>query len=275
MSSPVSILSAVRPTLPYYYLSFKSTEQAKRLKANAGKNSQSLVLTMDEHEEVLDEYEGVKLYWVFIKSVSKSKSISFYPIANEKRYYKLTFQFHRRYRKIVTGSYLTYVMEEGKAIGVRNRQRKLYTNGTCESSHAYKRNMWSHVVFQHPASFETLAMEPNKKKDIMDDLDTFRNTKEYYARIGKPWKRGYLLYGPPGTGKSTMIAGIANFMKYDIYDLELKAVKNNTELRKLLIETSSKSIIVIEDIDCSLELTGKRKKKNKKDEWQTKGGIFK
>jgi chaperone BCS1 len=271
MSSPVSILSAVRPT----YLSSKSTEQAKRLKANAGKNSQSLVLTMDEHEEVLDEYEGVKLYWVFIKSVSKSKSISFYPIANEKRYYKLTFQFHRRYRKIVTGSYLTYVMEEGKAIGVRNRQRKLYTNGTCESSHAYKRNMWSHVVFQHPASFETLAMEPNKKKDIMDDLDTFRNTKEYYARIGKPWKRGYLLYGPPGTGKSTMIAGIANFMKYDIYDLELKAVKNNTELRKLLIETSSKSIIVIEDIDCSLELTGKRKKKNKKDEWQTKGGIFK
>ncbi|GMY13551.1 P-loop containing nucleoside triphosphate hydrolases superfamily protein, partial [Fagus crenata] len=84
MSSPVSILSAVRPTLPYYYLSSKSTEQAKRLKANAGKNSQSLVLTMDEHEEVLDEYEGVKLYWVFIKSVSKSKSISFYPIVNEK-----------------------------------------------------------------------------------------------------------------------------------------------------------------------------------------------
>ncbi|GMY13555.1 AAA-ATPase At3g28580 [Fagus crenata] len=236
-----------------YYLSSKSTEQAKRLKANVDKNCKSLVLTMDEHEEVLDEYEGVKLYWVFIKS---------------KRYYKLT--FHRRYLKFVTGSYLKYVMEEGKAIGVRNRQRKLYTNGTCESSQANKRNMWSHVVFQHPASFETLAMEPHKKKDIMDDLDSFRNAKEYYARIGKPWKRGYLLYGPPGTGKSTMIAAIANFMKYDIYDLELTAVKNNMELRKLLIETSSKSINVIEDIDCSLELTGKRKKKNKKDECKQK-----
>jgi chaperone BCS1 len=41
-------------------------------------------------------------------------------------------------------------------------------------------------------------------------------------------------------------------------------------LRKLLIETSSKSINVIEDIDCSLELTGKRKKKNKKDECKQK-----
>lgn len=49
----------------------------------------------------------------------------------------------------------------------------------------------------------------------------------------------------------------------DLYDLELTAVKDNTELRKLLIETPSKSIIVIEDIDCSLDLTGQRKKKNK------------
>jgi len=32
-----------------------------------------------------------------------------------------------------------------------------------------------------------------------------------------------------------------------------------------LIETSSKSVIVIEDIDCSLELTGQRKKKKEKD----------
>ena len=35
-------------------------------------------------------------------------------------------------------------------------------------------------------------------------------------------------------------------------------MKDNTQLRTLLIETTSKSIIVIEDIDCSLDLTGKR-----------------
>jgi chaperone BCS1 len=72
--------------------------------------------------------------------------------------------------------------------------------------------------------------------------------------------------GPPGTGKSTMIAAMANLLGYDLYDLELTAVKDNTELRKLLIETSSKSIIVIEDIDCSLDLTGQRRKKNVKKE---------
>lgn len=81
----------------------------------------------------------------------------------------------------------------------------------------------------------------------MDDLLTFSKAKEYYARIGKAWKHGYLLYGPPGTSKLTMTAAIAiaNFLNYDVYDLELTAVKNNTDLRKLLIETPSMLTIVI------------------------------
>ncbi|KAL3573733.1 hypothetical protein D5086_024346 [Populus alba] len=166
-------------------------------------------------------------------------------------YYTLT--FHKRHRNLILGTYLSHVLKEGDAIKVKNRQRKLYTN-----SGSY----WRHVVFEHPASFETIAMEADKKKEIMDDLITFSQAEEFYARIGRAWKRGYLLYGPPGTGKSTMIAAMANLLKYDIYDLELTSVKDNTELRKLLIETSSRSIIVIEDIDCSLDLTGQRKKKN-------------
>jgi hypothetical protein len=58
-----------------------------------------------------------------------------------------------------------------------------------------------------------------------------------------------------------MIAAMANYLDYDVYDIELTSVRTNTDLRKLFIETTSKSIIVIEDIDCSLDLTGKRKKK--------------
>ncbi|MBA0730804.1 hypothetical protein Golax_023246, partial [Gossypium laxum] len=117
-------------------------------------------------------------------------------------------------------------------------------------------------------------MDEKKKREIKKDLVSFSNGKEYYAKIGKAWKRGYLLYGPPGTGKSTMVAVMANFLNYDVYDLELTTVKNNVELRRLLIETSNKSIIVIEDIDCSLDLTGQReekKKKKKKDDKNEEG----
>ncbi|KAG4911590.1 hypothetical protein AAZX31_19G017300 [Glycine max] len=250
------------------YLSSKASTQAKRLKADIGKNNQSLVLSMDDHEEVADEFNGVKLWWAYGKHISKSQStISFHhPMSDEKRYYKLT--FHKSNRDLILGRYLSHVLKEGKAIKVKNRQRKLYTN-----SGAY----WSHVVFEHPATFQTLAMDPKEKEMIIDDLITFSKAGEFYARIGRAWKRGYLLYGPPGTGKSTMIAAMANFLGYDLYDLELTAVKDNTELRKLLIETSSKSIIVIEDIDCSLDLTGQRRKKKEeveeKDQRQKQQGM--
>ncbi|CAI0399128.1 unnamed protein product, partial [Linum tenue] len=171
--------------------------------------------------------------------------------------------FHKRHRQLITDEYLPHVVRVGKEIRTRNRQRKLFTNSPNYKWPTYKHTMWSHINFEHPATFETMGLDPAKKKDIIDDLVTFTESREFYSRIGKAWKRGYLLYGPPGTGKSTMIAAMANLLNYDVYDLELTAVKDNTELRKLLIETTSKSIIVIEDIDCSLDLTGQRKKNQK------------
>uniref|UniRef100_F6HV43 AAA+ ATPase domain-containing protein n=2 Tax=Vitis vinifera TaxID=29760 RepID=F6HV43_VITVI len=246
------------------YLSANSSTRAKRLKADIVKDSQSVVLSMDDHEEVTDEFKGVKLWWASNKNPPPMQTISFYPAADGKRYYKLT--FHKQYRDLIVGSYLNHVIKEGKAIAVRNRQRKLYTNNPSQNWYGYKKSVWSHVTFEHPATFETLAMESKKKEEIVNDLTIFRTRKEYYSKIGKAWKRGYLLHGPPGTGKSSMIAAMANLLNYDIYDLELTSVKDNTELRKLLIETTSKSILVIEDIDCSLDLTGQRKKKKEKEE---------
>ncbi|KAF6173548.1 hypothetical protein GIB67_042678 [Kingdonia uniflora] len=244
------------------YLMTNSSKRAKRLKADIGKDNDNLVLSMDDHEEVTDEYKGVELLWTSSSSTPQTQQLSFYPTSDVKRSYRL--KFHKRYRELVIDSYLNHVLKEGRAIGVQKRQRKLYTNSSTQEW--YRKSMWSHVVFDHPATFRTLAMDPEKKKEIMDDLVKFSESKEYYAKVGKAWKRGYLLYGPPGTGKSTMIAAMANLLNYDVYDLELTSVKDNTQLRKLLIETSDKAIIVIEDIDCSLDLTGQRAEKKVKEE---------
>jgi ATP-dependent 26S proteasome regulatory subunit len=50
-------------------------------------------------------------------------------------------------------------------------------------------------------------------------------------------------------------------------------IKNNNELKRLLIKTSSKSIIVIEDIDCSLVLTSQRKKKEEKPKYEKESMV--
>ncbi|KAL6581569.1 hypothetical protein OROMI_007492 [Orobanche minor] len=249
------------------YLNANSTNQARTLKANAARDSEVIVLSMANHEEVTDEYRGIKLWWAS-ETISNMQSISFYPREEEKRSFTLT--FHKKYREVITTNYLTYVLTEGKAITAKERRRKLYTNSKNDSG--YRQSMWSHVLFEHPATFDTLAMDPERKQDIVNDLLHFGKSKDYYAKIGKAWKRGYLLFGPPGTGKSTMIAAMANLLKYDVYDVELTAVKSNTELRKLLIDTSSKSIIVIEDIDCSLDLTGQRDETKNGEEKNGKDG---
>ena len=67
-----------------------------------------------------------------------------------------------------------------------------------------------------------------------------------------------MLFGPPGTGKSSLIAAMANYLNFDIYDLQFTNLIGNSQLRQLLISTANRSILVVEDIDCSLELQDKR-----------------
>ncbi|KAJ9537729.1 hypothetical protein OSB04_030462 [Centaurea solstitialis] len=252
------------------YLSTNSSKFVKRLKANVVKDCKSVVLSMDDYEEVIDEFNGIEVWWSSGKTFSQQRSWFSYNGGGgtERRYYKLTCK--RKHRDFVTKVYMQRVLDEGKAIGVRTRQRKLYTNNKSENWEGYQWKMWSHIVFEHPSTFDTFAMDPKKKEEILNDLRMFSRSKDYYKKVGKSWKRGYLLYGPPGTGKSSMIAAMANLLEYDIYDLELASVKDNTELRKLLIDTSSKSIIVIEDIDCLLDLTGQRKEKKEGSEEEEK-----
>nr|CAB3452234.1 unnamed protein product [Digitaria exilis] len=247
-----------------------ATGGVRHLTASPARDSDPdrLVLSMDKGEEVADVFRGATISWLASTSPPPDDDSLAHRAASRaagRRLYRLSFL--ERHRDLVLGEYLPYVRREGRAAMVKDRQRKLFTNisgGSYDSDEIWSASSWSHVVFEHPKTFETLAMDPRKKKEIMTDLDAFRSGKEYYARVGKAWKRGYLLYGPPGTGKSTMVAAMANYLDYDVYDIELTSVSSNTELRKLFIETTSKSIVVIEDIDCSLDLTGKRTTSKKK-----------
>ncbi|KAI6706062.1 hypothetical protein NL676_009024 [Syzygium grande] len=52
---------------------------------------------------------------------------------------------------------------------------------------------------------------------------------------------------------------MANFLGYDIYNLELTEVHSKSELLNLLKKTSSKSIVIIKDIDCLVNLSNRSK----------------
>ncbi|KAK3164045.1 hypothetical protein QOZ80_1AG0011850 [Eleusine coracana subsp. coracana] len=217
---------------------------------------------MREWQDVSDEFRGATLFWSSVPAedadLEQQQHHGQGPQGRRRRCQRLT--FHQRHRHLVVDEYLPHVRRRGREILFTNRRRRLYTNNRINSYSSMDDDAWRYVDLDHPTTFDTLAMDPAKKKEIMDDLDAFRNNRDFYRRTGKPWKRGYLLHGPPGTGKSTMIAAMANHLNYDIYDVELTIVGSNNDLRKLLIQITGKSIIVIEDIDCSLDLTGDRRR---------------
>ncbi|RWR75314.1 AAA-ATPase [Cinnamomum micranthum f. kanehirae] len=222
-------------------------------------NSSAFTFGLSSNDRLLDSFSGAAVVWEHVVTPRQSPPFSWRSFPDEKR--RFTLRIHKKDKPLMLESYLDHIMERATEIRRKNKDRLLYTNSKGGSMDA--RGMpWESVPFKHPSTFDTLAMDPNKKLEIMADLRSFADGQDFYQKTGRAWKRGYLLYGPPGTGKSSMIAAMANYLGYDIFDLELTEVVTNSELRKLLMKTTSKSIIVIEDIDCSINLTNRSRPKN-------------
>ncbi|GLT36059.1 hypothetical protein SLA2020_104640 [Shorea laevis] len=241
------------------YLSSSVSITGSRLSLTRALNSSVITFGLSNNDSIVDTFNGEMVLWEHVVTERQAQAFSWRPLPDERRGF--TLRVRKKNKSLVLDSYLNYIMEKASEIRRQNQDRLLYTNSRGGSLDS-RGHPWESVPFKHPSTFDTLAMDPAKKKEIMDDLKDFANGQLFYQKTGRAWKRGYLLYGPPGTGKSSMIAAMANYLSYDIYDLELTEVHNNSELRKLLMKTTSKSIIVIEDIDCSINLTNRKNNNN-------------
>ncbi|KAK4486016.1 hypothetical protein RD792_008678 [Penstemon davidsonii] len=243
------------------YLCTKIRPNIERLKISKRHKDTGLTIKFAQCEKIADTFEDVNLEWRFMfeerKKTSKriDEDTDDIVLDSEKRYFELCFE--KNCKEKVLDSYIPFMIERAQTIKAEKKVVKLHTLA-CASNYGGS-VVWDSINLEHPSTFQTLAMEAKKKKGIIDDLDRFVRRKDFYRKVGRAWKRGYLLYGPPGTGKSSLIAAMANYLKFDIYDLELTNVRRDSDLRKLLLRTANRSILVIEDIDCSVDLPDRRK----------------
>ncbi|XP_010422424.1 PREDICTED: AAA-ATPase At1g43910-like isoform X1 [Camelina sativa] len=219
--------------------------------------------------KITDEFEGIPLEW----TLHSEKDTDTNPFQKSKqiRYFHLTCK--KDFRDKIMSDYFSYIAKSSVKILAHRDNLKIYTYNS-------NRHEWQSAIFQHHTTFETLAMEPELKNTLIRDLDAFSSGKDFFKTVGRAWKRGYLLYGPPGTGKSSLVAAIANYMNFNVYDLQIQSVEDDEMLRQILTMTQNRSILLVEDLDCAgadarnedkedneniQDMNKKKKKKKKKD----------
>ncbi|KAK9713595.1 hypothetical protein RND81_06G038100 [Saponaria officinalis] len=212
----------------YVYLnSLESLEDSDFTSLFSGENPNDIVLTINANQTVVDTFLGARLRWRCC-------------VSGEVR--SFTLEIRKRDKRRVLRSYLQHIHAISDEIDRVKHEIRLFTATSSG-------RRWRSVPFTHPATMETIAMDTEVKSRIKIDIETFLKSKQYYHRLGRVWRRSYLLYGPSGTGKSSFAAALAKSLSYDIYDLDLFKVSSDGDLKLLLLQTTPKSVILMEDFD--------------------------
>nr|CAN62143.1 hypothetical protein VITISV_023956 [Vitis vinifera] len=227
------------------YLSSSASITGSRLSLTRALNSSSTTFGLSNNDSLVDTFNGVSVLWEHVVTQRQSQTFSWRPLPEEKRGF--TLRIKKGDKHLILNSYLDYITEKANDIRRKNQERFLYTNSRGGS-----------LDFQGPP----VGVGAVQASEHVRHLGYGSHHKKGdHGRSQRLFKRPDILPEDRPRLEESMIAAMANFLGYDVYDLELTEVHTNSELRKLLMKTSSKSIIVIEDIDCSINL-GNRKKSN-------------
>ncbi|KAI3983604.1 hypothetical protein MKX01_000616 [Papaver californicum] len=219
-----------------YVSSLASIEDSDFANLISGNKSNEISVQLDSNQIVYDTFLSTRISW---RNEEKGGDRN-----NGCR--TLVLKIKKRDKRRILRPYLQHIHTVTDEIELRRKEIKLFTN---TSEHHNGTGRWKSIPFTHPTTLDTVAMDSDLKDKVKSDLESFLKSKQYYHKLGRVWKRSYLLHGQPGTGKSSFIAAMAKFLNYDIYDIDLSNVTDDSDLKLLLLSTTNRSVIVIEDLD--------------------------
>jgi hypothetical protein len=138
------------------------------------------------------------------------------------------------------------LLEQLRVEGVEKDEAERESKKVVSYKNHASHGNWNFSTPIEGKTFDSIFLE--QKEEIVADLDDFLSKKDLYSKFRVPFKRGYLFYGAPGNGKSATVLAIANYLKYDIYALNVTALYPEN-FRDCIEKIPSNSIVLVEDID--------------------------
>ena len=111
---------------------------------------------------------------------------------------------------------------------------------------------WNVTETRFKRDINTIIMNNVLRNFLINDVESFLASKEQYIKRGLLYKRGYLFSGCPGTGKSSTVLALASMFNMQIYAINLSALESDTQLIMGFNEVPKHSIILLEDIDATV-----------------------
>lgn len=150
--------------------------------------------------------------------------------------------------------YIKFIVDREMKIFRENNNEYLLHKVNIEIKNKNERELtWKSKFVSCNKNTNNTIVSENVKTNLIDDIDIFINNKEKYKKLGRPYKRGYILYGEPGCGKTSLIKILANKYTISIILVDLNVFKNNEEFISIIDKikqlTSQNYILLFEDVD--------------------------
>lgn len=177
------------------------------------------------------------------------------------RHVKLESQVSQWYQ---TATLYAFTLGKSNVFDEITSQLYVKQSGQDETKIYIYQNGWVYLNTKTQRPIDSIFWESDKKKDIIDDVNTFIDSKKTYIARGTPYKRSYLFYGPPGTGKTSMIFALAGYFGYNIAVLNLSTIEHDNQLITAFSKVPNKSFLLLEDIDLIFQKLSKGEKTDEK-----------
>jgi mitochondrial chaperone BCS1 len=239
-----------------------------------------------DYQDVVYYVEGKRFKW-FSRTFTKSQKVNQYDEIQPEDETKLTIGYGKSW--FYSDGAIGYIVRSFKDNQHSNKLKeeifvKLFTRSPSKlqrliDSATYHKKLqndtlkvcvptaqgyWSDYSRTAKRSFDSIFIDDEIKNQIINTLEHFINSREWYAEKGIPYKLGIFIEGSPGTGKSSVVRAICSYINRTMYFMTEVGLKE-TNLNNLISEffICNNGMLVLEEIDTFSSMSTRKTKDDK------------